>query len=220
MGLDKIVNMFYIDDMVDKVKTAFGTHTIAGICQVTRQTVVRWIEEGKLPFFNTGGGQRRVWATDLVAFLKSHNIPAPREILAVTLPPRILIVGDEPQVRRLITRILRKQYPEVEIHEAEDGFEAGHKTTYLLPSLVLLDLRLPGINGVKVCQMIRQQESLKGIKILAMSGHNIEEARKEVLQAGADDFIGKPFETQEMEKKLARLLPAGAVQEAMGGHRP
>lgn len=203
--------------MQSRVKTAFGTHTIAGICQVTRQTVVRWIEEGKLPSFNTGGGQRRVWASDLVDFLAAHNIPVPQNVLSATRPLRILIVDDEPQVRRLVTRILRKHYPEAEVHEAEDGFEAGHKTTYLLPRLVLLDLRLPGINGVKVCRMIRQQEHLKGTKILAMSGHNISESRQEVLQAGADDFIGKPFETVEMEMKLAKLLPVRAAQAAAGG---
>lgn len=203
--------------MSSKVRTAFGTHTIAGICQVTRQTVVRWIEEGKLPSFSTGGGQRRVWATDLAEFLTAHNIPIPQEVLAAMKPLRILIVDDEPQVRRLITKILRKNYPEAEVHEAEDGFDAGHKTTFLLPRLVLLDLRLPGINGVKVCRMIRQQEQLKGIKILAMSGHNVEESRQEVLHAEADDFIGKPFETQEMEKKLARLLPTRPALATAGG---
>lgn len=202
--------MCYIVNIETKVKTAFGTHTIAGICQVTRQTVARWIEEGKIPSFNTGGGQHRVWAADLVPFLTSHNIPVPRNILAATLPLRILIVDDEPSVRRLIARILRKRYPEAEVHEAEDGFEAGHKTTSLLPNLVLLDLRLPGINGVRVCQMIRRQESLKGIKILAMSAYTIEESSTEVLQAGANDFIGKPFEIQELEKKLERLLPVGS----------
>ena len=149
-------------------KTAFGTTEISKICHVTPHSVGRWIEEGKLPSFSTGGGHRRVWAQDLVIFLKEHNIPVPQELLDDDLP-RILIVDDEPETRSLIKRVVRQLYPVVEIHEAADGFEAGHKVADLLPSLVVLDLRLPGMNGIKVCQTIRSNSKLRGIKILAIT---------------------------------------------------
>src|SRR3989344_3812773 len=107
-------------------KKTFGTHDIAKICQVTPPTIGRWIEEGKLPSFKTAGGHRRVWDEDLVVFLKEHNIPVPDD-LKTDGPLRILIVDDEPEMRRFITRILQKLAPGAEIHEAADGFEAGHK---------------------------------------------------------------------------------------------
>ncbi|MEK7704558.1 MAG: helix-turn-helix domain-containing protein, partial [Myxococcota bacterium] len=57
---------------------ALGTTEVARICHVTPPTVGRWIEDGKLPSFTTGGGHRRVWVADLVAFFREHNIPVPQ----------------------------------------------------------------------------------------------------------------------------------------------
>lgn len=188
-------------------KKALGTYDIAKICQVTPATIGRWVNDGKLPFFTTGGGHRRVWNRDLVVFLNSHNMPVPRELLANSVL-RILIVDDELSVRRSVSRMIQKLGPEIEIHEAKDGFEAGHKTGSLMPSLVILDLKLPGIDGVEVCRMIRKDGNLSKTKILAISGTSSEEAKKQVIKAGADDFLAKPFDSEELIEKVHQLIPA------------
>ena len=187
-------------------RKALGTHDIAKICQVTPPTVARWIEEGKLPSYTTGGGHRRVWDSDLAVFLKKHNIPIPPEI-ALAGRERVLIVDDEASVRRLVARIIKKSRPSAEVHEAASGFEAGHKIISLMPSLIVLDIQLPGIDGLKVCQMIRNDSKLKGIRVLAISGHNVEETRRDILKAGADDFLPKPFTPDEFASRLAALVP-------------
>jgi CheY-like chemotaxis protein len=192
---------------------ALGTHDIARICQVTPPTAIRWIEQGKLPSFTTGGGHRRVWDKDLVIFLKEHNFPVPPDLEPGCL--KILIVDDEPQIRRLLIKVLGKSYPEAEIHEAADGFDAGRKVTSLLPSLIILDIQLPGIDGLNICQTIRSDEKLKGAKIMAVTGQDIEESRKQMLAAGADDFLGKPFDIQEITRKIEKLLAPGPA----GGKR-
>ena len=188
-----------------KTKTAFGTHEIARVCQVTPPTVIRWMEEGKLVFFTTGGGHRRVWDTDLAAFMRRHNIPVPAALEAGA-KLRFLIVDDEAQYRRLLSRLIRAAYPDSEIAEAADGFDAGHKVHAFLPTIVMLDLNLPGVDGFKICELIRGDAELKGIKILAVTAYNTKEARERVLGAGADDFLGKPFEAVELNKKLGQLL--------------
>ncbi|MBI4396385.1 MAG: response regulator, partial [Elusimicrobia bacterium] len=136
------------------MKRTFGTYDIAKICQVTPPTVGRWIEEGKLPSFTTGGGHRRVWDIDLANFLKKHNIPIPEALKTVTLSST-LIVDDEPGMRQFIIDIVRAFSPDAEIHEAADGFEAGHKIASLLPAMVIIDLKLPGLDGLKVCHTVR-----------------------------------------------------------------
>ncbi|MCB4757031.1 MAG: response regulator [Elusimicrobia bacterium] len=186
-------------------KKAYGTYDIAKICHVMPATIGRWIEEGKLPSFTTGGGHRRVWDNDLLAFLKKHNIPVPDELKSGELVD-ILIVDDEPSIRRVVTRLVKKIYPQAALHEAKDGYEAGHKIGSLKPDLVLLDLRLPGIDGIKVCQMVRQDKNLKTVKILVMSGYSVDQCKKKALDAGADDFIAKPFEAEELTSKITRLL--------------
>ncbi|MBI3549102.1 MAG: response regulator [Elusimicrobia bacterium] len=187
------------------IKKVLGTHDIARICHVTPPAVINWLDSGKIPSFTTGGGHRRVWDRDLVVFMKEHNMPIPPE-LASEAKLRILIVDDEAQNRKLINRIVRKQYPEAEIEEAADGFEAGHKINTLLPTLVVLDIQLPGVDGLKVCRTIRGDQRFSGIKILVITGHNLEEARKQALEAGANDFLGKPFSIEELADSIGRLL--------------
>src|SRR5687768_1202329 len=118
------------------MKKAFGTYDIARICQVSPPTVGRWIEEGKLPSFTTGGGHRRVWQADLISFLNSHNIPVPAEVTAAPLD-RILIADDEEVLRRVVRKAIMSAFPSAEILEATDGFDAGHKVGIFLPSLVI-----------------------------------------------------------------------------------
>ncbi|MFH1723050.1 MAG: response regulator [Elusimicrobiota bacterium] len=193
------------------IKRGLGTTELARLCDVTPPTVGRWIKEGKLPSFTTAGGHRRVWAEDVVAFLREHNIPAPPELRA-SARWTVLIVDDEQPTRKLIARVVGKVAPEAEIHEAADGFEAGHKITELVPDLVVLDIRLPGVDGMRICRSIRNTRRFRRVRVLAVSGYAVEETRKECLEAGADDFVGKPFDIAEMERSLYRLAPT-AVRE-------
>lgn len=185
-------------------KRTFGTHDIARLCQVTPPTIGRWIGEGKLPSFKTAGGHRRVWDTDLVKFLHSHNLPVPSELTSV---PRILIVDDEAGIRQFIHRVISGRFPGVELHEAGDGFEAGQKVATLLPHLVILDLRLPGMDGFKVCRSVRSNPVFKDVKILAITGVGVEDSRKQILDAGADAFLPKPFEADELSAQLKKMVP-------------
>jgi len=187
------------------IKKAFGTHKIAEICQVTPPTVWQWIKEGRLPSFTTGGGHHRVWSHDLVEFLKAHNMPVPPE-LSASLSSKILVVDDEPAIRELVKKTIERSLPQFEIHLAKDGFEAGHKVTLLMPALVVLDLCLPGMDGIKVCEMIKQNESLRGVKVLVITGYEIEKSRKKIVEAGAEGFLEKPFKPENLIDEIQKLL--------------
>ena len=186
-------------------RKALGTYNISKICQVAPITVGRWIEEGKLPYFTTGGGHRRVWEEDLVKFLKEHNYPLPKNLKS-SLQHTILIIDDESATRRLIRRALEKNFPSVQIDEAADGYEAGEKISTWIPSLVILDLILPGINGIKVCERIRNNKALKSVKILALTADPSDDAKKKILKAGANAFMSKPFETATIVKTVEKLI--------------
>ena len=186
-------------------RKAYGTYEIAEICQVTPATIGNWIDKGILPVFSTGGGHRRVWDDDLVRFLNEHNIPIPDK-LSMNAVQSFVIVDDEIEIRKIVRRTLQKLYPQAKIFDAEDGYEAGQRILQIVPSLIILDLKLPGMDGFKVCRAIRADEKTKHTKILAISGHNIEESRKNILAAGADDFLGKPFGLDALKEKVVRLL--------------
>lgn len=186
-------------------KKALGTTDIARICHVAAPTVVRWIEEGKLSCFSTGGGHRRVWIEDLLVFLHKHNIPVPAD-LSGQARPRLLIVDDEESARRVVARVVSRLAPELEIDEAADGFEAGRKLSTFCPAFVVLDVRLPGVDGLKVCRLIRSDPALKRVRILAVSGHDVEETWRACIAAGADAFLGKPFDLEDLRRCLNYLM--------------
>jgi two-component system KDP operon response regulator KdpE len=113
---------------------------------------------------------------------------------------RILVVDDEPQIRRIMRVTLTGAGYEVD--DARTGEEALDKVREFRPDLVLLDINMPGMGGLAACRAIRSDASAA---IIMLTVHNTEAAKVEALDAGADDFVTKPFNTPEL---LARVRAA------------
>jgi two-component system KDP operon response regulator KdpE len=113
---------------------------------------------------------------------------------------RVLVVDDEPQIRRALTTNLRARGYEVD--EAETGEEALAMAARLHPDVVVLDLGLPGIDGIEVVHGLR---GWTGMPILVLSAREDEASKVAALDAGADDYVTKPF---GMDELLARLRAA------------
>jgi two-component system, OmpR family, KDP operon response regulator KdpE len=120
---------------------------------------------------------------------------------------RILVVDDEPQIRRIMrTEITSAGY---EVDDAKTGEEALGKLREFRPDLVLLDINMPGMGGLAACRAIRADAN---VAIIMLTVHNTEAAKVEALDAGADDFITKPFSTPELLARIRaalRRLPVG-----------
>ncbi len=142
-----------------------------------------------------------------MAFLIAHKMPVPPRLQGASVVPRALVVDDEKPLRDLILLRLKAAFPELEGHEAEDGFEAGRKIAELNPALVVLDYKLPGLDGAKVCASVKKDPRLRSIKILAVTGFEPETSRDALLAAGADGFLAKPFRSEDLLKEVKRLLP-------------
>jgi chemosensory pili system protein ChpA (sensor histidine kinase/response regulator) len=120
---------------------------------------------------------------------------------------KILVVDDESGIRDLVNRILKKKYGEnIEVLSSSNGFEAGEKAEQYRPNLMILDIRLPGIDGFEVCSIFKSRENLKNTKILAISGNNMPMFRDKALRSGADDFLGKPFSQNQLIEKIEDLM--------------
>lgn len=113
---------------------------------------------------------------------------------------RILIIDDEKQIRRLLRVALEGH--EYKISEAVSGEEGLHKITTFHPDLVILDLGLPDINGQEMLKKIREWSE---VPIIILSVHNQEEEKIQALDAGANDYVTKPFSMGEL---LARIRAA------------
>jgi two-component system KDP operon response regulator KdpE len=113
---------------------------------------------------------------------------------------RILVIDDEPQIRRIMrTTLITAGY---EVDDAKTAEEGLLKVREFRPDLVLLDINLPGMGGLAACRELRADPN---VAIIMLTVHNTEAAKVEALDAGADDFVTKPFSTPEL---LARMRAA------------
>jgi len=181
------------------------TGTIAGFCHVTYRCVLKWIEEDKLKAYVTPGGHHRVTVVDFLNFLKKYEMPVPCKLRGLRDKKKILIVDDDKNMVCSIRRVLKIE-GRYEIDTAFDGFDAGRKILKFRPDLVLLDIRMPGMDGCETARRIKQMPEGKDVKIIAMSAYFKEDERKDILSIGVDACIDKPFEEEELMDKIKRFL--------------
>jgi two-component system KDP operon response regulator KdpE len=121
---------------------------------------------------------------------------------------RILVVDDEPQIRRIMrTSLTGAGY---EVDDAKSGEEALEKVRAFRPDLVLLDINMPGMGGLAACRAIRGDAN---VAIIMLTVRNTEASKVEALDAGADDYVTKPFSTPELLARIRatlRRLPVAA----------
>jgi len=115
--------------------------------------------------------------------------------------PRVLVVEDDEAIAQVLQRSLRLEGYEVKI--APDGVVALTDAHSFLPDLVILDLGLPRLDGIEVARRLREHDD---VPILVLTARDAVEARVEGLDSGADDYLVKPFERQELLARLRALL--------------
>ena len=129
--------------------------------------------------------------------------------------PRVLVVEDDQEIAQVLQRSLRMEGYEVRV--AGDGEAALDQSAAFNPDLVILDLGLPKLDGMEVARRLRSADD---VPILMLTARDALEARVEGLDAGADDYLVKPFERQELLARLRALLrrrpPRGSASVVVG----
>jgi two-component system OmpR family response regulator len=128
------------------------------------------------------------------------------------LAKKVLIVEDEPEVQE-VERMVVEDLLGCEVTVASTGEEALEKLSESTPDLVVLDLLLPGIDGFTVAERMRAESRLDTTRILALSGLTRQEDKERAKAAGVNDVLDKPFDLDELVKKIEGLVgsctPAG-----------
>ncbi len=181
-------------------KTIYTTHEVSRLLHVNPRSVINWIEQSLLQSYRTPGGHRRIRHDDLMAFLRKHQIPTPASLVADKFS--ILIVDDDQEIIDLLKAYLERQAP-YEIAAAADGITALIEVGRVKPDLLILDIMIPGVDGVEVCRRIKADSSNR-TAIIAISGTT--ERQSQVLEAGADAFMLKPVDMDKLHAEARRLL--------------
>jgi CheY-like chemotaxis protein len=116
---------------------------------------------------------------------------------------KILIVDDEPDILRLM--VLRLKNKGFEISTAVDGKEALDCAARIVPDLILLDMRLPFMNGIDVSKQLKKTEGLKHIPVIILTA-SADSIAERLAESAADDFLIKPFDPEVLLDKIQRYL--------------
>lgn len=185
------------------MKTIFTTGEAADICKVSQQTIIRCFDSGRLKGFRVPGSRfRRIPRDALLAFMKENQIPPDALDSGKS---RVLVVDDDPEIVELFVDVLERD-GRFEVRTANTGYDAGLVTSEFHPDLILLDYMLPDVNGNVVCRTIRQKEEFADTKIIIVSGVVNQDEIDELLQAGANDFVKKPFNIEKLIERIGQLL--------------
>jgi excisionase family DNA binding protein len=191
------------------IKEYLTTGQAAKICKCSQQTIIRCFDNGQLKGYRVPGSRfRRIPREHLFAFIREHGIPT--DAIETTSKRKVLVVDDDPDLVELIVSVLESDR-RFETRIATNGFEAGMMVKEYRPDMIVLDVMLPDINGKEVCTRVRSDESLENVKIICISGMVERNKIKALKEAGADDFLQKPFETDELVARMCRLLGIEAV---------
>lgn len=124
---------------------------------------------------------------------------------------KVLVVDDDPGMRELITTILATE--DVTVCSATDGKDAVLKTIAEKPDLILLDVRMPKFNGLTVCKAIRAGAETQNTPVIIITGLTATCSIEECMEAGADDFVGKPFQARELLIRVRAMFKIDQVSD-------
>lgn len=197
----------------DEKSVVYSALEVARICGVVNQTSINWIKNGHLKAFKTPGGQFRVYPDDLVEFMKMRGMRIPEEVVAQcknnskeTKKIKILFVDDDESFNNVSVSLLQKSLPDAEIYQAYDGFEAGSMAVKKMPDCLILDLSLPGVDGIKICRTISTSDAFGNPQIIIVTAMEDEETEKTCRDLGVKYYFRKPVFIPELVTAVKELM--------------
>jgi len=167
---------------------------------VAQSTIRKWSDNGRVPAFYTPGGHRRYRRSDLETFLdRSGPGGKPKS------GPLVLLVDDDEKVRELVRVNLEFEgYLVREAGSAEEGLSAIEEAK---PDLVLLDVMMPQTDGWEMLRKIQEQYGQGAIPVVMFSGKVDEQSLQQASTSGAQAFVGKPFDMQQLIEQTKQIAP-------------
>ena len=181
-------------------KSYLTTKQAADYLNVSTETIRVWTNKGCLNTVTTLGGHRRFKLEDLEDFALSTQS---KQLKASDLQQlKILIIEDDKQFAAFLSECVKSFADNIVTDIAHDGFEAGYKTMSVRPDIVLLDLLMNDINGIKICRNIKSTPEIQHARIISITGHNSKINSQNLLIEGAEAILEKPVD----EVKLKQLI--------------
>lgn len=118
---------------------------------------------------------------------------------------KILIVDDDPDALETMAAILETR--DYQVLTASSGSEGINKAVKEKPNLIIMDVMMPGLGGFAACKMIKENEEIKDIPVILLTGKELVADMEKVTEAGAKDFMIKPIDWDKLFLKIKKLIP-------------
>jgi excisionase family DNA binding protein len=187
-------------------KKFFTTGQIAKTCGVSIATVQKWIDAGEIESYRLPltASERRVPRESLLTFMRKYRVPTDE------LEPkayRVLVAQEDSGLRNQVERILGDLNKAAQVVTVGEGVETLVLMGEIKPDLLVFDLHLPGIDGLKVMEFLKASAEWKISKVLVLSELSEEERTKlEELKVGTGTIIAKPVTPQQLKKSLLKIV--------------
>ncbi|OGS12297.1 MAG: hypothetical protein A2234_05900 [Elusimicrobia bacterium RIFOXYA2_FULL_58_8] len=182
----------------------YSTFEVGKICNVAHTTVISWIERKELAAHTTPGGHRRAYQNDLLVFLKKYKMRIPPELLEAERKPGILIVDDDAEILVMLSRAFKEHAPEFQVRATQNGMEALMLVGREPPRVIILDVVMPGMDGLTLCRTLKAGASSKQIKVLVITGKKLTVQERGYFMETVDGIFHKPFSAIKLVQRAVQ----------------
>ena len=179
-------------------KTVFEVADVARFCEADVATIYTWVKKGEISHFKTPGGRFRFKREAVLDFLRRYHFPIPTEIAEGRA--RVISIDDDPAWLTQVKRALDRSFDVATYKDPYDGLLAIGEER---PDAVVMDLKMPALDGMHCIHRIRASENLQHTRIVVFSAYESEQ--KACIEAGATAFVLKP-NTDELLGTVRRAL--------------
>ncbi|HCV43471.1 MAG TPA: hypothetical protein DGH68_08290 [Bacteroidetes bacterium] len=186
-------------------KKPLSVGQVAEICRVSKKTVLNWIYDGGLKAFTTYGGHYRVWPANIKKFLDATGMDIPFDFVD-DRSTHILVIDDDVDFANILKSAIIAELPEVEVSTTDDGYEGLMLIGELKPQLVILDIKMPKLDGFQVLDLLKSRKTEQDLKVLVVTGYLDAETREQLSKTIADQWMDKLSDITTMIKTIATYV--------------
>lgn len=186
-------------------KKPLSVGQVAEICRVSKKTVLNWIYDGALKAFTTYGGHYRVWPSNLRRFLDTTKMDVPFEFVDERTT-HVLIIDDDADYSLMLKNAILTEIPGVDVTTTDDGYEGLVLLGEIKPQLMVLDIKMPKVDGFQVLELLRSRKTEHDMKILVVSGYLDPETKQQLSKTIADYALDKLSDFDMVLKTIVAIV--------------
>jgi CheY-like chemotaxis protein len=186
---------------------SFSLREAARILCVPQASITAWIRERHCEAVRRPRRRRRIAAADLVRFARDRRLPIPEALRALAIT-KVLVIDDEQLVLSALRRSLKSRSDEFCIEMSSSSVQGLSLIGSFQPTVLLLDIRMPGLDGLEVMERLRTTAETKDLLVVAMSGYMDEGTTERCIKLGAAACLSKPVSGSALCEALKELRPS------------